>query len=63
MSSLQSGLVYHYALVMLLGITLFIAIIGLWDFISFWVDTRLFFLLFITLLFYATHQRDIDETN
>jgi len=63
MSSLQSGLVYHYALVMLLGITLFIAIIGLWDFISFWVDTRLFFLLFITLLFYGTHQRNIDETN
>jgi len=54
-SNIQSGLVYHYALVMLIGLTVLIAIIGLWDFFSFWVDTRLFFVLILTLLFYNSN--------
>jgi NADH-ubiquinone oxidoreductase chain 5 len=45
-SRLQSGFVYHYALVMLIGLTLCITFIGLWDFVAFFVDTRLYFVLF-----------------
>ena len=52
MSKIQSGFVYHYALTMLIGLTVFITIVGLWDFISFWIDNRLYFILFISFLFY-----------
>jgi NADH-ubiquinone oxidoreductase chain 5 len=45
MSGIQSGFVYHYALVMLIGLTLCITFIGLSDFVSFFVDTRLYFIL------------------
>ena len=44
-SRIQSGFVYHYALVMLIGLTLCITFIGLWDFVAFFVDTRLYFIL------------------
>lgn len=50
-SKLQSGFVYHYAFVMLIGLTIFITIIGLWDFISFWVDNRLYFIYIVSFLF------------
>jgi len=52
MSRIQSGFVYHYALLMLIGLTVFIAIVGLWDFFSFWIDNRLYFLIFISFIFY-----------
>ena len=45
--SLQTGFLYHYAFVMLLALTFLIAILGLWEAISGYVDGRLFFLLFI----------------
>jgi NADH-ubiquinone oxidoreductase chain 5 len=51
-SKIQTGFVYHYALSMLIGLTLFIALIGLWDFLSFWVDNRLYFIQFISFIFY-----------
>ena len=51
-SKIQSGFVYHYALSMLIGLTLFIALIGLWDFLAFWVDNRLYFIQFISFIFY-----------
>ena len=50
-STIQSGFVYHYALVMLMGLTVFISIIGLWDMISFFVDNRLYFVLLLSVLF------------
>ena len=50
-SAIQSGFVYHYALVMLIGLTLFISIIGLWDIISFCIDNRLYFVLLLSVLF------------
>ena len=50
-STIQSGFVYHYALVMLIGLTIFISIIGLWDIISFFVDNKLYFLLLLSILF------------
>nr|ADT62147.1 NADH dehydrogenase subunit 5 [Isoetes engelmannii] len=52
-SKLQSGFVYHYAFVMLLGLTIFMTIIGLWDFLCFWVDNRLY-LLYIYLILHST---------
>jgi NADH-ubiquinone oxidoreductase chain 5 len=51
LSQIQSGFVYHYAFMMLIGLTIFIAIIGLWDWISFWVDNRLYFIFLLSLLF------------
>jgi NADH-ubiquinone oxidoreductase chain 5 len=50
-SKIQTGFVAHYAFVMLIGLTVFISIFGLWDFISFWVDNRLYFLLMGSALF------------
>ena len=51
MSAIQTGFVYHYALVMLIGLTVFMTIIGLWDFVSFFVDNRLYFVLLLSFLF------------
>nr|YP_009863156.1 NADH dehydrogenase subunit 5 [Anthoceros punctatus]YP_009863198.1 NADH dehydrogenase subunit 5 [Anthoceros agrestis]QKD76612.1 NADH dehydrogenase subunit 5 [Anthoceros punctatus]QKD76654.1 NADH dehydrogenase subunit 5 [Anthoceros agrestis] len=50
-SKLQSGFVYHYAFAMSIGLTIFITIIGLRDFLSFWVDNRLYFIYTVTFLF------------
>nr|BDN79761.1 NADH dehydrogenase subunit 5 [Ditrichum rhynchostegium] len=58
-SKLQSGFVYHYAFVMLIGLTIFITIIGLWDFISFWVDNRLYFIYIVSFLF-IHFEKDIS---
>ena len=56
-SRIQSGFVYHYALVMLIGLTLCITFIGLWDSVAFFVDTRLYFVLLACQIFHfeATH--------
>jgi NADH-ubiquinone oxidoreductase chain 5 len=51
MSAIQSGFVYHYALVMLIGLTVFITIIGLWDLVSFFVDNRLYLLFLLSFFF------------
>jgi len=50
-NELQSGFVYHYAFVMLIGLIIFIIIIGMWDFISFWVDNQLYFIYIVSFLF------------
>lgn len=47
----QSGLVYHYALMMLIGLTFFLGISGLGEGLSYWIDTRLYFLYIGTFLF------------
>nr|AGH24444.1 NADH dehydrogenase subunit 5 [Reclinomonas americana ATCC 50284] len=52
-SALQTGYIYHYAFIMLLGVTLIITIIGLWDYISMWTDYRLYFLFLLTIIFYG----------
>jgi NADH-ubiquinone oxidoreductase chain 5 len=51
LSKVQTGFVAHYAFVMLIGLTVFISIFGLWDLISFWVDNRLYFLLLVSAIF------------
>jgi len=47
LAGLQTGFLYHYAFVMLLGVTFLIAILGLWDVISSYVDSSLFFILLV----------------
>lgn len=51
-SKLQSGMVYHYAVVMLLGLTLLITIISLWEFLEMFLDNRIYFVYLISFLFY-----------
>jgi len=51
--------IYHYAFVMLIGLTIFITIIGMWDFISFWIDNRLYFIYIMSFLF-IHFERDIS---
>jgi NADH:ubiquinone oxidoreductase subunit 5 (subunit L)/multisubunit Na+/H+ antiporter MnhA subunit len=45
-SRLQSGMIYHYAVMMLVGLILFITTVGLWDSLEDFVDNRLYFVLF-----------------
>ena len=51
-SRLQSGMIYHYAVVMLLGVILLISIVGLWEFLEVFVDNRLYFIFLTSFLFY-----------
>lgn len=51
-SKLQSGMIYHYAVVMLLGLTLLITIISLWEFLEMFLDNRIYFVYLISFLFY-----------
>lgn len=58
-SLLQSGLVYHYAVVMLIGVTFFITLVALWDYLYFFVDNRLYFIFgasFLYVTVYASLQ-------
>nr|QGN75128.1 NADH dehydrogenase subunit 5 [Chlorella vulgaris] len=52
LNRLQSGLIYHYAVVMLFGIISLITVISLWDFLEGILDTRFYFLYLISFLFY-----------
>jgi NADH-ubiquinone oxidoreductase chain 5 len=51
-SALQSGYLYHYAFTVLIGLTLLITTIGLWDYLSAWFDYRLYIVYLIAALFY-----------
>jgi NADH:ubiquinone oxidoreductase subunit 5 (subunit L)/multisubunit Na+/H+ antiporter MnhA subunit len=52
MSRLQSGLIYHYAVVMLLGIVTMITVISLWEFLEIILDNRFYFIYFVSFLFF-----------
>ena len=61
LSRLQSGMIYHYAVVMLLGVILLISCIGLWEFLEVFVDNRLYFIFLTTFFFYNYYSNsDID---
>lgn len=51
-SKLQSGIIYHYAVIMLIGLTLLIMIIGLWDFLQVFVDSKLYVIYLSSFIFY-----------
>ena len=60
-STLQSGLIYHYAFIMLIGLTVLITFIGLWDILSFWVDSRLY-LLFLCCFLFLPQRNEMIRT-
>lgn len=51
-SNLQSGLVYHYAVVMLLGLTVLVLVSSAWDTLETVLDSRILFIYAISFLFY-----------
>nr|YP_009647094.1 NADH dehydrogenase subunit 5 [Chloroparvula japonica]QBX98774.1 NADH dehydrogenase subunit 5 [Chloroparvula japonica] len=57
--SLQTGYVYHYAFIMLCGLTFMLALVGLWDILSVWVDNRLYFIHVLSFLIYQAHCSDL----
>jgi NADH:ubiquinone oxidoreductase subunit 5 (subunit L)/multisubunit Na+/H+ antiporter MnhA subunit len=56
-SKVQTGYVYHYAFLMLIGLTFLVLVGGLWDVVSYYVDTRLFFVHLVSFLFYVYFSR------
>jgi len=56
-SKLQSGMIYHYAVVMLIGLTLLITIVGLWNFLELFIDNRLYFIYLISFIFYNYYSK------
>ena len=58
-SRLQSGMIYHYAVVMLLGLTALITGVVVWDFLELFIDNRLYFLFFTAFAFLTlAHSSD-----
>lgn len=53
-SDFQTGYIYHYAFILLIGITLLLTFLGLWDFTLLFniIDSRLFLIYLATILFY-----------
>ena len=58
-SQLQSGIIYHYAVVMIIGLTLLISVIGLQDFFQVFIDNRLYFIFITTFLYYNYYSPSI----
>ena len=58
-SKLQTGFIYHYAFIMLVGIILLLTTTSLWASLQtyFFVDSRLLFIYAGILLFYTTSVR------
>lgn len=51
-SKLQSGMIYHYAVIMLMGLTFYITIISLADSLQVFVDIKYYFIYLMSFLFY-----------
>jgi proton-translocating NADH-quinone oxidoreductase chain L len=58
-SKLQSGMIYHYAVIMLIGLTLLIMVIGLWDFLQFFVDSKLYLIYLSSFIFYNYYSKTL----
>jgi NADH-ubiquinone oxidoreductase chain 5 len=56
-SALQSGYIYHYALLMLCGVSICAAVISFWDILSPWVDPRLYGIFVLSFIFYHQTQK------
>lgn len=56
-SKIQTGFIAHYAFVMLIGLTVFMTIFGRYDLISYWIDNRLYFILFVSVLFFNGNKQ------
>ena len=51
-SRVQSGMIYHYAVVMLIGLIALITIGSFWDILQVVLDTRLYFIYILSFLIY-----------
>jgi NADH-ubiquinone oxidoreductase chain 5 len=60
---IQSGFLYHYALIMLLGLTFIISFVGLGSFLVYWIDYRFYFLFLITYLFSNFFEKDVTKAD
>lgn len=60
-SSLHTGYLYHYAFVMLIGVTFLIGLLSFQG-LAQWVDPRLYFLSVLALFFYHVFQQDKQST-
>ena len=56
---LQTGFIYHYAFLMLMGVTFLIGLIQLGSFFSESFDFRLFAVFFVLMFFFAKHQTSL----
>jgi NADH-ubiquinone oxidoreductase chain 5 len=57
MRHMHSGYIYHYALLMLCGVSACVAVVGFWDALSPWMDTRLYGVFVLSFIFYHhTHK-------
>ena len=59
LSGLQSGMIYHYAFVMVIGLVLFITSVTLWDVLSEVLDTRLSFLFCLAFLLSVNKSKSL----
>jgi proton-translocating NADH-quinone oxidoreductase chain L len=57
-SRLQSGLLYHYAVVMLLGLTLLVLVSSAWGSLESIIDSRVLFIYGVSFLFYNYYSSD-----
>ncbi len=56
-SKLQSGIIYHYAVIMLIGLTLYITIISVGDFLQLFTDSKYYVIYLSSFLFYNYYSR------
>jgi NADH-ubiquinone oxidoreductase chain 5 len=59
MAKVQTGYLYHYAFMMLVGVTILITMIGLKDQLSTWLDFRLYpqFIVSLSILYYYSSKK------
>ena len=62
MSQLQSGMIYHYAVVMLVGLTCFISFISVWEWFDLFVDFSLPLIYLVSFFFfnYYSHASKLN---
>lgn len=58
LTKMQSGYIYHYAFLMLVGMTLFTLFVLSWNFLSNWIDYHLYILVIITCLVVKNYKND-----
>lgn len=56
-TKIQSGLIYHYAFMMLIGLTFFLTLVLLWSDISWWVESKVLVLLVVGFIFYRSYPQ------
>lgn len=60
-SGLQSGLIYHYALVILIALTLFISTVGISSIYGNFIDVRLCFVFFVSFLLIESYKKSFKS--